>query len=166
MWKEIKDFDAYLINEFGEVKSKKTNKILIGGSDRNGYKCVNLRANKKSYFRPRHRLVAIAFLPLINGKECVNHKDANKENNHFLNLEWCNYQENNTHMKMRSGKYSKLPGVSYCKTRNKFSSSLKVNSKHNFLGRFDTEQEAHQAYIKALKFHGIENKYATSNHSI
>jgi hypothetical protein len=165
-WVVIEDFPSYEINHIGEIKSIKSNRLLLGGKDRNGYHCVNLRKNKKTYFKPRHRLVAIAFIDKIHGKDFVNHIDGNKSNNSASNLEWCNPQENNSHMKLMNGTYSKLVGVSYCKTRNKYSSSLKVNGKQKFLGRFDNETDAHKAYVNALKDNGIENKYATSDNSI
>lgn len=44
-----------------------------------------------------HRLVAFAFIPTINGKNCINHIDGNPKNNHVENLEWCNHLENNQH---------------------------------------------------------------------
>lgn len=44
-----------------------------------------------------HRLVAFAFIPEIEGKISINHKDGNPKNNHVDNLEWCNHLENNRH---------------------------------------------------------------------
>ena len=44
-----------------------------------------------------HRLVAEAFIPKVDGKEFINHIDGNPKNNHVLNLEWCDYKENNNH---------------------------------------------------------------------
>lgn len=44
-----------------------------------------------------HRIVANAFLPKIEWKDQVNHKDWNKSNNHIDNLEWCTPGENNIH---------------------------------------------------------------------
>lgn len=44
-----------------------------------------------------HRLVAMAFIPVIEKKLMVNHKDCNKTNNKVENLEWCNDQENKAH---------------------------------------------------------------------
>lgn len=44
-----------------------------------------------------HRLVAFAFIPMIEGKNCINHIDGNPKNNNVENLEWCNHLENNRH---------------------------------------------------------------------
>lgn len=44
-----------------------------------------------------HRLVAAAYIPNPLGKEEVNHKDANKKNNHVSNLEWVTHAENMRH---------------------------------------------------------------------
>lgn len=66
--------------------------------------------NPKTY--SVHRLVALAFIPPVEGKELVNHKDGNATNNNVDNLEWCTHEENMAHCwenglidlgKMRSG---------------------------------------------------------------
>lgn len=44
-----------------------------------------------------HILVAFAFIPMIEGKNCINHIDGNPKNNNVENLEWCNHLENNRH---------------------------------------------------------------------
>ena len=44
-----------------------------------------------------HRLVAFAFIPEVEGKTSINHKDGNPRNNNVENLEWCNHLENNNH---------------------------------------------------------------------
>jgi hypothetical protein len=52
-------------------------------------------SNKKEY--SGHRLVAAAFLIQPKGKDQVNHKDGNKQNNNWWNLEWVTQEENNAH---------------------------------------------------------------------
>ena len=44
-----------------------------------------------------HRIVANAFLPKVEWKDQINHKDWNKSNNHIDNLEWCTCSENLFH---------------------------------------------------------------------
>lgn len=51
-----------------------------------------------------HRIVANAFLPRVEWKDQINHKDWNKSNNHIDNLEWCTCSENQIH-KMKVLKY-------------------------------------------------------------
>lgn len=44
-----------------------------------------------------HRLVAITFLPRVDGKKYVNHIDGDKNNPVLSNLEWTSHKENATH---------------------------------------------------------------------
>ena len=32
-------------------------------------------------------------MPVVKGKECINHIDGNPKNNNVENLEWCNHLE-------------------------------------------------------------------------
>lgn len=66
-------------------------------TDRNGYVTVRLNINGVEKFKQVHRLVAEAFLPKIDGKDFVNHKDGDKSNNDVSNLEWCTKSENTYH---------------------------------------------------------------------
>lgn len=59
------------------------------------YRQACIRDGKKYHYIYIHRLVADAFVK-GNGK-VVNHKDCNKGNNYFENLEWCNHLHNSRH---------------------------------------------------------------------
>ena len=63
----------------------------------NGYKYIGLTINNKHVNKSIHRLVAENFIPNPENKPEVNHKDGNKLNNDFSNLEWVTSKENQAH---------------------------------------------------------------------
>lgn len=46
MWKVIRGWENYSVNEYGEVKNNKTGKLLIGDVNNYGYYRVMLNKNK------------------------------------------------------------------------------------------------------------------------
>lgn len=90
--------DYYYCSEDGIVYSKYTGKLKpIKPFGTNGYNRVLLTIDKKRKHYLVHRIVAEVFLPKIYGKDIVNHKDGNKQNNSIENLEWCTSSENLLH---------------------------------------------------------------------
>ena len=86
-----------MISDFGRVKNSKTNHISsLSDINSAGYKRVTLYTPVKKRFFV-HRLVAYHFCEGYKEELVVNHKDGNKQNNHYLNLEWVTKPENDLH---------------------------------------------------------------------
>lgn len=99
LFKPIEGFADYHISNLGKVVSYKGKnpRILKGKIDRYGYQCVCLRKDNKNHHFTVHRLVAEAFISNPHNKPTVNHKDGNKLNNSYENLEWHTVSENTKH---------------------------------------------------------------------
>ena len=148
--------NLYKICKNGDVISCKFNKekILKPRIDNRGYLRVGLYKNKKVKNFLIHRLIAIHFIDNPNKYQCVDHVNRNPKDNRIENLRWITQSGNNRNKK-NTGKYMK--GVSFHKASNKFMARIRIDNKHKTLGYFDTELEAHQAYM--LSYNEVMNKF-------
>lgn len=104
-WKDIYingNETKYKISDSGllmSYKIHKKGKLMSPSPDSSGYYGTSLSVDGKTYWRAIHILVAEAFVinPDPKNKIQVNHKDGNKTNNEWWNLEWVTQQENITH---------------------------------------------------------------------
>ena len=99
IFKGIDFTDKYEVSEYGEVRSLNYNrqgfaKLLTPFTNSKGYLIYGLNYKGKTYGAFSHTLVASAFIPNPNNLPQVNHKDEDKLNNHYSNLEWCDTKYN------------------------------------------------------------------------
>jgi len=94
-YKPIDGWSNYVVTSCGRVFKKETGEevaqVLSGKPQ---YKYVNLQRDKQRKLLRVHRLVALAFLPSIEGKVFVDHIDRDKMNNDLSNLRWATASEN------------------------------------------------------------------------
>ena len=95
---DIKGYEGlYQITKDGRVWSIRRKLFLKPTAITTGYLRVFLFEKGKGKGFYIHRLVATAYLEIIEGKEEVNHLDGDKTNNKVNNLAWVNRWENMSH---------------------------------------------------------------------
>lgn len=103
IWKPVVGFEGYYaVSNLWRIASLFFKNNLVNKADfrirdispwTNGYVLVYMQW--KHYYL--HRVVACAFIPNIDNKPQINHKNFNRSDNRVENLEWCSSKENNMH---------------------------------------------------------------------
>jgi len=105
-FRDIKGYEGrYMVSNYGRILSKihklSRTDIILKPKIQNNYVMMTLfdkrvSPRRKDYLG--HRAVADAFVEGKSEINCtVNHKDFNRLNNHYLNLEWCSMRANMQH---------------------------------------------------------------------
>lgn len=104
LWSTLWFNENMEISSYGRLRNKRTGRIWKLLKHKRGYPQVSIYSTITKTARPVkiHRLVAEAFIPKIEGKDQVNHKDFDKQNNNVSNLEWCTMQENIDHYREKA----------------------------------------------------------------
>lgn len=92
----VRGVDRLIFNHGSNSFHKRSGRIMARFI-MSGYYAVSISKGNKYKATFVHRIVASAFIPNIEGKEQVNHKDFNRLNNNVENLEWVTIQENLEH---------------------------------------------------------------------
>jgi hypothetical protein len=95
--KIYEDFNDYIITRCGRIYSHKSNRFLKGSEHSEGYRRIELRKGSKVRRFYIHRLVAELYLEKKDSNLVINHKDGDKANNHYTNLEWTTQSKNVLH---------------------------------------------------------------------
>ena len=152
IWKDIPEYEKlYQASNLGNIKSLISNIILKPNNDGYNRLYVVLYKNKSKSSKKVHQLVAMAFL---NHKPCgfnlvVDHIDNYPFNNKVENLQLISLRENSS--KDKKGYSSKYVGVTWHKRDEKWTSSILIDGKRKYLGYFDKEIDAHNAYKNQLE---------------
>ena len=133
-----------------ERKFKKKGWKIVKNTDNNdGYNTFEI--NGTSF--KRHRLLAYCFLGLDNivgesgADDCIDHINGIPLDNRVENLRITTFQGNHFNRQ-------KAKGYSWDKRAKKYHATIGLNGKNTYLGLYDTEEEARQAYLDAKeKYH-------------
>lgn len=127
----------------------------IGGSTKKGKEAGNCRISSGyldvNFFGKTYRLHRLAWFYVYKKwpENYIDHINGDKQDNRILNLRDVTHRENMlNNAKTRSGS---LGGCYFEKRRNKWQAQIRTNNKTKYLGRFNTEKDAHEAYKKALR---------------
>jgi hypothetical protein len=114
VWKDVNGYEGYYqISSHGNVKSIdryvkhnhdrlriQKGRTIKQALNQDKYYCFSLSKDGNSKIVLTHRIVAKMFIENLNNYKIVNHKDGNKLNCNYWNLEWCTTQENTEHARI------------------------------------------------------------------
>lgn len=170
VWKEIPEYEnLYAVSNLGRVRSLRFDppKDIYQTTTNCGYKQVKLSKYGKMKQIGVHRLVAMMFVDGYQKGLEVNHKDLDKTNNVYTNLEWVTRAENQKHQYLayhQDYSVNKCPicgkeiskGATYCMEHRE------ENHKNERRPKIENLQED----LKFLNFVELGNKYGYSDNGI
>lgn len=130
-------------------KAKTSRKTVIGnqagGIDCAGYVVIGIAG--KTYYA--HRLAWLychGYIP-----KQLDHKDGDRKNNAISNLRECSSSQNIFNAKKAKNNTSGHKGVSWHEKAGKWEAYVCHQNKKNYLGLYDTPEQAAKAYLNAVK---------------
>ena len=146
VWKEVVGYEGrYEVSNMGKVKSLITNKIMRTCVSKKGYRVASLyrAGEKKTRNYLVHKMVMDSFVGELEGFQ-VNHVNGDPSDNRLQNLEYVTPRENINHRLLNN---KNLRGTYKQTWSGRYSAAIKIKGKRKNLGTFDTEKQAHDAYV-------------------
>lgn len=100
LWKTIEEFPNYEVSNIARVRNKKRGSIRVPSVGKRGYPTLSFKRDGKLFQRTLHRVFATAWIPNPENKREINHKNGDKCDCSFHNLEWVTHSENMRHARM------------------------------------------------------------------
>ena len=136
-----------------ETKNEKWNEIKFSKND-NGYDICGITINGKPRNFRKHRLVKLAHDPTFDifdssPSNCIDHENHTRDDNSNDNLRVVSQQQNCFNR-------SNVKGYCWNNKAKKWQAQIRIDGKSEYLGLFEKEEEAHNAYLAAkAKLHII-----------
>lgn len=93
-WKPVRQAPEYSVSNLGRLKSEYTNRPLVGGVDKNGYRRVVMCTNGRRVYARVATLVCEAFHGPRPRGAVVRHLDGSRMNDSASNLAWGSQRQN------------------------------------------------------------------------
>ena len=140
--------ETVYVNRGGELWRWKRNRMWSSPK----FQKIVCKPNTSGYIRPnvggihvlQHRIIASAFLGLdmTDTTRQVDHINGVRHDNRLENLRLVTCQQNNFNR-------TKAKGYCWHKQHHKWQTQIRIDGKDQHIGLFDTEEAAHNAYLKA-----------------
>lgn len=121
---------------------------VVGTLDKKGHRDISIACRRYK----AHRL-AWLYVYGVWPPGQLDHKDNHPDHNWIENLRLASDSQNRMNSRRPRHNTSGLKGAHRDNTRHRWMASIQKDGVTIFLGRFDTPEEAHEAYVKAAQFH-------------
>lgn len=148
----VRDFEGlYVVTDEGKVYATRTGKEIKGVMNKSGYLQLNLRKNGVKTTARVHQIVYYSFNRNRSKSDnlVIDHIDGNKMNNALSNLRKITTRQNTARAK--TNKYGR--GVVFYPHIEKYGANIQFGKTRYFLGVYETQEQAAQAYRDALTKH-------------
>ena len=167
----------YLINNKGNIYSlnyKMSGKVKkMKQFNHKGYRVCNITIDGKFHKLLVHRLVAENYVPNPDNKPKVNHKDGNKSNNNYKNLEWVTQKENMEHASkngLMSPRFGEKNGKSKITKKQAKSISKMLEKNKLSISEIADANNTTRGVVYSIKYgytwKEVSKKYKVENHHV